>query len=130
MESLAGKVALVTGAAKGMGKAIATLFAREGAWVIIAARQFVQARDTAQEIGGQAFPVALDVTDRGMWDRVVRAVDERRGQLDVLVNCAGISESATVEAVEEEAWRRHMATNLDGAFHGCRAALPLMRRIG
>jgi 3alpha(or 20beta)-hydroxysteroid dehydrogenase len=48
----------------------------------------------------------------------------------VLVNCAGITEAATVEAVEEDAWDRHMATNLGGAFHGCRAALPLMRRSG
>lgn len=130
MDALAGKVALVTGAAKGMGKAIAMLFAREGARVALAARSIEQAQRVADEIGEAALALALDVTDRTAWDRAVAAVDTRWGRLDVLVNCAGISESATTEAVTDEAWQRHMQTNLDGPFHGCRASLPLMRCSG
>ena len=130
MDALKGKVALVTGAGKGMGKAISHLFAREGARVAIAARRIEDARRIAAEIGDTALPVVLDVTDRSAWDRAVAAVDARWGRLDVLVNCAGISESASTEAVTEEAWHRHMSTNLDGPFHGCRACLPLMKRSG
>ncbi|QCP50352.1 SDR family oxidoreductase [Trinickia violacea] len=130
MGTLTGKVALVTGAARGMGKAISLLFAREGARVVIAARRLEDAQRVATEIGDAALPVVLDVTDRAAWDRAVAAVDARWGRLDVLVNCAGISASASTEAVTDEAWHCHMRTNLDGPFHGCRACLPLMRRSG
>ena len=130
MDVLAGKIALVTGAAKGMGKAISSTFARHGARVAIAARRIEDAERVAAEIGDAALAVALDVTDRAAWDRAVAAVDGRWGRLDVLVNCAGISESGSTEKVTEESWHRHMRTNLDGPFHGCRACLPLMRRSG
>ena len=130
MNALTGKVALVTGAAKGMGKAIATLFARQGAQVAITARNMEQAQRVAAEIGEAALPVVLDVTERTSWDKAVSTVDAKWGRLDVLVNCAGISESASTEAITDEAWHRHMRTNLDGPFHGCRACLPLMRRSG
>lgn len=130
MNALTGKVALVTGAAKGMGEAIATLFAREGARVAITARSIEQAQRVATEIGEAALPVVLDVTERPSWDQAVGIIDAHWGRLDVLVNCAGISESATTEAVTEETWHHHMRTNLDGPFHGCRACLPLMRRSG
>ena len=128
MGALAGKVALVTGAAKGIGKAIMTVFANEGARVVVAARRFDDAAIAAAPFGEAALPVALEITDRAQWDSAVADTSARWGRLDVLVNCAGISEPATTEQVSEEAWRRHMAINLDGAFHGCRAALPLMRR--
>jgi NAD(P)-dependent dehydrogenase (short-subunit alcohol dehydrogenase family) len=130
MNILEGKVALVTGAAKGMGKAIAASFAREGSRVAIAARSIEHAQRVADELGNNALAVALDVTDRGAWDRAIAVVDARWGRLDVLVNCAGITEPANTESVTDEAWHRHMRTNLDGPFHGCRAALPLMRRSG
>lgn len=130
MVTLAGKVALVTGASKGIGKAIAVLFAREGARVVVAARRIEDAQRVVDEIGDAAMPVVLDVGDRAAWDRAVAAIDERWGRLDVLVNNAGISEPATTEAVTDEAWHQHMRTNLDGPFHGCRASLPLMRRSG
>lgn len=130
MGALAGKVALVTGAAKGIGKAIVTLFINEGARVVVAARRIDDAANAAAVFGVGAMPVALEVTDRSQWNDAIANVSARWGRLDVLVNCAGISEPATTEQVSEEAWRRHMAINLDGAFHGCRAALPLMRRGG
>lgn len=130
MHALEGKVAFVTGAAKGLGRAISLLFASEGARVVIAARRIEDAQRVADEIGEAGFAVALDVTDRAAWDRAIAAADERWGRLDVLVNCAGITEPATTKAVTDEAWQRHMRTNLDGPFHGCRASLPLMRRSG
>lgn len=128
MGALAGKVALVTGAAKGIGKAIMTVFANEGARVVVAARRFDDAANAAAPFGDAALPVALEITDRAQWDSAIAETSARWGRLDVLVNCAGITEPATTEQVSEESWRRHMAVNLDGAFHGCRAALPLMRR--
>lgn len=130
MGVLAGKVALVTGATKGIGKAIVTLFINEGARVVVAARRIDDAANAAAVFGDGAMPVALEVTDRSQWDNAVANVSARWGRLDVLVNCAGITESAAIEQVSEQAWHRHMAINLDGAFHGCRAALPLMRRGG
>lgn len=130
MDTLAGKVALITGATKGIGKAIAQLFAREGAKVAIGARRIEDAQRMAAELGDSALPVALEVSDRAAWNRAVAAIDQRWGRLDVLVNCAGISEPATTEAVTDESWHQHMRTNLDGPFHGCRASLPLMRRSG
>jgi len=127
---LNGKVALVTGAAKGAGKAIALAFAREGARVALAARSVEAARITADLIGDAALPLTLDVADRAAWDRAIETLEARWGRLDVLVNCAGITEPATAEAVTDDAWLRHMETNVDGAFHGYRASLPLIRRGG
>ena len=134
MDTLAGKVALVTGAAKGIGLAIASLFAREGARVAISARRLEDAQRACEAVGAcdavgaNAMPLRLDVADRAQWDAAVGAIDAAWGRLDCLVNCAGVIKSASTEGVSEEDWRLHMAVNLDGAFHGCRAALPLMRR--
>ncbi|WP_156681270.1 SDR family NAD(P)-dependent oxidoreductase [Sphingomonas profundi] len=130
MGVLTGKVALVTGGAKGMGKAIATLFAREGARVAVAARRIADAEAVARQIGEAAVAVAIDITDRAQWDAAVAAIDARWGALDILVNCAGITEQGTTEQVGEDSWRRLMSTNLDGPFNGCRAALPLLKRGG
>ncbi len=130
MDSLAGKVALVTGATKGMGKAIAALFVREGARVAVAARSREATEAVAAELGEAAMAVTLDATDRAMWDQAVAAVDARWGQLDILINCAGMTEQGTTENTDEASWHRLFAINLDGPFHGCRAALPLMKRSG
>jgi len=130
MAALAGKVALITGATRGMGRAIALRFAREGARVAVAARQAAAAEALAGEIGEAALPVTLEITDPAAWNAAVAAVDARWGQLDILVNCAGITEQGTTEATALESWRRLFAVNLDGPFHGCRAALPLMKRSG
>lgn len=130
MGSLAGKVALVTGATKGMGRAIATRFVGEGARVAVAARSRAATEAVAAELGEAAMAVTLDITDRPMWDAAVAAVDARWGRLDILINCAGITEQGTTEETDETSWHRLFATNLDGPFHGCRAALPLMKRGG
>ncbi|MQP68317.1 SDR family oxidoreductase [Niveispirillum sp. SYP-B3756] len=130
MSVLAGKVALVTGAAKGMGRAIAMQFAQEGAKVVVAARNLPEAEVVAASLPQEAMGVAIDVTRRDQWDAAIAAINVRWGALNVLVNCAGITVGATTEAVSEDDWRLHMSINLDGAFHGCRAALPLMKQGG
>ena len=130
MGVLAGKVALVTGGAKGMGRAISTLFAREGAHVVVAARKLAEAEALATSLPGDPLAVALDIAKVDQWADAIAAVDAKYGRLDVLVNNAGISEGATTEDVTEEDWRFHFDVNCNGPFYGVRAALPLMRKSG
>ena len=127
---LEGKVALVTGAGRGIGKAIALVFAREGAALVLAARTERELAVTAaacQELGVEARPV---VTDISSWDDVralVSAGLQVSGRIDVLVNNAGIygpiGLTAEVDVVE---WTRALQINLFGTFHVCRAVLPHM----
>jgi 3alpha(or 20beta)-hydroxysteroid dehydrogenase len=130
MGLLQGKVALVTGSAKGMGRAICELFAQQGANVVVAARKLAEAEAVAAALPGDTLPVALDIANREQWEAAIKAVDAKYGRLDVLVNNAGLSEGETTEAVSEENWHRHFAINCDGPFFGIRAALPLMRKSG
>jgi NAD(P)-dependent dehydrogenase (short-subunit alcohol dehydrogenase family) len=130
MGALAGKVALITGAGKGMGAAIARLFASEGARLALAGRTLKHVEAVAESLGQEAIAIRLDVASRPDWDAAIAAVSAKWGRLDILVNCAGVSQAASIEDVTEEDWRRHMATNLDGVFHGCRASLPLMKASG
>ncbi len=130
MARLEGKVALVTGAAKGIGFAIASRFAAEGAGVALAARTLAQASDAALRISGDVLPLALDTTNDDQWLAAIAAIDARWGSLNVLVNCAGITLGATVEATDDATWDQQMNVNLRGPFLGCRAALGLMKREG
>lgn len=130
MNILAGKVALVTAGAKGMGKAIATLFAAEGANVVVAARKLADAEAAIAGLPGNPLAVALDITSASQWADAISAVENRYGRLDILVNNAGISEAASTQEVSEEDWRFHFEVNCHGPFYGVRAALPLMRKSG
>jgi len=130
MARLEGKVALVTGAAKGIGFAIASRFSAEGARVALAARTLAQASDAASRISGDVLPLALDTTNDDQWQAAVAAIDARWGTLNVLVNCAGITLGATVEATDDATWDQQMNVNLRGPFLGCRTALSLMKRGG
>ncbi len=130
MGLLSGKVALVTGSAKGMGRSICELFAQQGAHVVVAARKLAEAEAVAATLPGDTLPVALDIAQRDQWEAAIKAVDAKYGRLDVLVNNAGLSEGETTEAVSEENWQRHFDINCNGPFHGIRAALPLMRKSG
>lgn len=127
MPRLAGQTALITGAARGIGAAIAEAYVAEGAAVIVTDIDEDRGRATAERIGARF--LALDVADPAAWDRIVGAVR----QLDILVNNAGITgfEDGIVphdpEHADLAAWRRVMAVNLDGVFLGCRAALAMMR---
>ena len=123
---LAGKVAIISGAASGMGTATARMFAREGAKVVIADMLEHEGRHVAQAIGVAARFEPLDVTKEDDWAAVVAATTKHFGKLDVLVNNAGISGSAEQDFYSTEAWHRIMAVNATGVFFGIKYAVPAM----
>jgi NAD(P)-dependent dehydrogenase (short-subunit alcohol dehydrogenase family) len=123
---LEGKVALISGAASGMGAATARLFAREGAKVVIADLLEAEGQKLADEIGAAARFERLDVTNEDDWAAVVAATVKHFGKLDVLVNNAGISGSAEEDLFSTEAWHRIMAVNATGSFFGTKHAVGAM----
>jgi 3alpha(or 20beta)-hydroxysteroid dehydrogenase/cyclopentanol dehydrogenase len=130
---LAGKVALISGGARGMGAAEARLFAREGARVVIGDILEAEGQAVGAEIGakgGEALFVRLDVTREADWERAVAATLERFGALNVLVNNAGIGGGSRLDETPVEVWDRVMEVNAKGVFLGTRAAIPAMRRAG
>jgi NAD(P)-dependent dehydrogenase (short-subunit alcohol dehydrogenase family) len=130
---LAGKVALISGAARGMGAVEAGLFAREGARVILGDILDAEGRAVADEIrakGAEAAYVHLDVTSEADWAEAVATAERLHGRLDVLVNNAGIGGGQRIEDTTVEEWERVMAVNARGVFLGTRAAIPAMRRAG
>jgi len=130
---LAGKVALVSGAASGMGQSEATIFAREGAKVVVADILEMEGKQVADKIaagGGQARFVKLDVTSEAEWDAAVKAAVDAFGKLDVLVNNAGISGTYDTDMLSSAAWDKVMAVNAKGVFLGMKAAIPLMKKAG
>jgi NAD(P)-dependent dehydrogenase (short-subunit alcohol dehydrogenase family) len=134
MSRLAGKVAIITGAGSGMGKATALLFAKEGAKVIAAeiVEQAGQATVGAiEEEGGEAIFVKTDVAKKEDVEAMVKAAVERYGKIDILVNCAGIAlaEVSTTECTEE-IFNRIIATNLNGVWLGMKYAIPQMISTG
>lgn len=131
--SLEGQVAVVTGAASGIGRQIASTFAAAGARVVIAdldGRGAGLAADEIKREGGWAIPMALDVTSEAQVDAAMAAVVESHGRIDILVSNAGIQIIAPLEQLELEDWRRVLAVHLDGAFLTTRAALRYMYRQG
>lgn len=130
MSKLAGKIALISGGSKGMGEAIARLFANEGAKVILTGRSELEARKVAGSIGHEAIGLALEVSDRASWEAAVARIAQKWGRLDILVNSAGISIGGSIEDTDDGNWRAHMETNLDGVYYGCQVALPLMKSSG
>lgn len=123
---LAGKVAIVTGAASGMGAATARLFAREGAKVVIADMLEREGKEVAASIGAAARFERLDVTDEQNWSNVVAATRQHFGKLDILVNNAGISGSAEQDLYSTEAWHRIINVNATGVFLGTKYAVQAM----
>ena len=128
MKRLSGKVALVTGAAKGIGFAIARRFVEEGAAVALAARREEQAAAAAAQLDGDILPIALDTTSDAQWRDAIAKVDARWGRLNVLVNCAGVTIGANLVDTDDAVWNQHMDVNLRGPFMGCRASIDLMKR--
>ena len=130
---LDGKVALITGGARGMGAAEARIFAREGAKVVIADILEDEGKRTEaliNEAGGDAVFVRLDVTRQADWDAAVSAAVERFGKLDILVNNAGIGIGGTIEDMSVETWDAVMDVNANGVFLGTKAAMERMRAQG
>jgi 3-hydroxybutyrate dehydrogenase len=127
---LNGKTALITGGGRGIGRAIALAFARQGARIAVAARTSEQVEEVAQEIGAGAIGLVCDVSDPESVTRMFADLHERLGDADILVNNAGIAESATLVTTTDELWHRHLAVNLSGTFYCTRAALPAMLKRG
>ena len=128
---LEGKVALISGGARGMGAEEARMFAREGAKVVVGDVLEAEGRQVAASIpGGQAIFVRLDVTREADWQRAVSLAEEIYKRLDILVNNAGVSAVGGIEDTTEEEWDRVMAVNAKGVFLGTKYAIPAMQRAG
>jgi len=130
---LEGKVALITGAASGIGKATALLFSLEGARIAVADIDGTRSRQVADEIcssGGSAVAYGLDVTNEQDWQCVVSDLLKKWTQLDILVNNAGISFATPVTEMTLEEWRKVTAVNLDAVFLGTRMACNTMTAGG
>lgn len=133
MGRVAGKVALVTGAGLGLGRASSLLLASEGARLVVSDIDESLAGNTAAEIveaGGEALALRHDVSKPDDWSAVMAVVGQRFGRLDVLVNNAGIAIAKNIEDTSLEEWRRTMAVNLDGVFLGCQEGVKLMKKSG
>jgi 3(or 17)beta-hydroxysteroid dehydrogenase len=133
MNRVKGKVALVTGAGMGLGRATSLLLAAEGAKVAVSDIDENAARETAEMIalnGGESLHHRHDVSELEDWGPVIASVERTFGRLDVLVNNAGIAIAKNIEDTSLEEWRRTMAINLDGVFFGCQQAIAPMKRSG
>ena len=130
---LEGKVALISGGARGQGAVEAKLFAREGAKVVfgdILDGSGKQVEAEIHEAGGEAAYVHLDVTREDDWRTAVNTAIDRYGKLDILVNNAGILIRKGIEDTTEEDWDRIMGVNAKGAFLGTKHSIPAMRQAG
>jgi NAD(P)-dependent dehydrogenase (short-subunit alcohol dehydrogenase family) len=125
---LAGKTALVTGAASGLGAAIAARFSAEGADVIVSDLDGDRAQTHAATLAGHAIALELDVTNADSWAIAIATAQREFGKLNILVNNAGICLAGSVEDLSYEDWRITHAVDLDSVFLGSKAALPLMAR--
>jgi NAD(P)-dependent dehydrogenase (short-subunit alcohol dehydrogenase family) len=129
---LAGRVAVVTGSAQGIGQAIARELDRCGAKVVVSDVKVEQGGETARELGGDAMFVPCDVSDKRQVRTLVDATLERYGRLDLMVNNAGINsgpeQRVTVDTYPDDLWERIIAVDLNGTFWCCTAAASVMRR--
>jgi NAD(P)-dependent dehydrogenase (short-subunit alcohol dehydrogenase family) len=130
---LAGKVALVSGGASGMGQSEAAIFAREGAKVTVGDILEAEGREVAEKIvkdGGQGLFVKLDVTSEADWREAIAATVRSFGKLDILVNNAGISGTFDPDMLSTAAWDALMAVNAKGVFLGMKYAIPALKQAG
>ncbi len=126
MNRFTNKVVLVTGAAGGIGQATARRFASEGAKLVIV--DIKDLGETARSLQGDVLTHSADVSDSAAVDGMIAAAIEKFGQLDVLVNNAGVYSGGDPAEISNEDWRKVIATDLDGVFFGCRAAIPHLEK--
>ena len=130
---LEGKVAFISGGARGMGAAEARMFAAEGAKVAFGDVLDDEGKKVEAEInetGGECIYLHLDVTSESQWSTVIQSVVARFGKLDIMVNNAGISAHGMIEDVTVEEWDRVMDVNAKGVFLGTKTAIPELRKAG
>jgi cyclopentanol dehydrogenase len=127
---LSGKVALISGGARGQGAAEGRLFAREGAKVVLADLLDAEGEKVAREIGKEAIYLRLDVTREDEWARAIEKTVSKFGKLTTLVNNAGILRMEGLEATTLEIWNQVIAVNQTGVFLGMKAAVPAMKKAG
>ena len=133
MDRVKDKVAIITGGASGMGSATASLFAKEGAKVVIADINEADGKKVAEEIkreGGKALFVKHDVTSEKDWSELIKKTLAEFGKLDILVNNAGVLFAKPIEDTSLEEWRWLMSVNLDGVFLGTKYAIGAMKKSG
>ena len=128
---LAGKVAIVTGASRGIGKAISVALAQETATIVLTARSIQELQNTAEQVkkaGGVAHIIHVELTEEQSIRNLVQVTGEKLGRLDVLVNNAGVTHSAELEQTSTDDWQRCISINARAPFILCREALPLLKK--
>ncbi|SEW32096.1 D-sorbitol dehydrogenase (acceptor) [Cognatiyoonia koreensis] len=130
MKRLDGKVAIVTGGARGIGRAICEAFVAAGAKVAVADLLLPEAQETALALGAQGMPVAVDVTDHASISRAVAEVEAAWGGVDILVNNAGIFNMASIAKITVEDYRRQYDVNVGGTIFAIQAVVPSMKKRG
>jgi len=130
MGRISGKVALISGGARGMGAEHAKLFVQEGAQVVIGDLLDEAGEALAAELGDAARYVHLDVTAYEDWEKAVALAEKEFGRLDIVVNNAGIATFGSIEEYSLEQWNQIIAINLTGVFHGIKAAIEPLKRSG
>ena len=130
-KQLASKVAIVTGASRGIGRAVSVALAQEAATVVLAARSIRKLQETADKVteaGGKAEIVVTELTEEESIKNLVKVTGEKFSRLDILVNNAGVTHSAGLEQTATEDWERCMQVNARAPFILCREALPLLKK--
>jgi NAD(P)-dependent dehydrogenase (short-subunit alcohol dehydrogenase family) len=131
VKKLVSKVAIVTGASRGIGRAVSVALAQEAATVVLAARSIQKLQETADKVteaGGKAEIVVTELTEEESIKNLVKVTNEKFSRLDILVNNAGVTHSARLEETITEDWERCMQINARAPFILCREALPLLRK--
>lgn len=130
MSEFEGKVAIVTGAARGTGAAVAERFCKEGALVMLGDVRVNAGKETAEKLGDSASFVHHDVTDSAQWAKLVERTLDAHGRIDVLVNNAGVLHQGPIENTSESDFRKLLEVNTLGPFLGIKAVVPHMREQG
>lgn len=133
MFELTGRVAIVTGAAAGLGQAICVAFAKQGAKVVPTDRPGVDLEKTkalCEEAGAECYPLAMDVTDQDAILATVNDVKEKFGRIDILASNAGMNKPMPAENITPEIWDAHFSVNIKGGFFAAQAVMPIMKEQG